>query len=379
MPTKETRLLNLVGRLWLGTGQKEEALPLLDPLTDTASLLESAYREGMAGLLALEIQRLAREHDLSLDLAPFAEALRHTFARNGRHRAEIARFRKAVEPYHIKAILLKGAALIETVYGGRLGLRPLSDVDLLVKPSEVRVVQQALESLGFRRANPLSSFYTNGTAAFDVHTDLVGASRIRRRAEAVRFDMDAVWERAAPLDDGEGPLRVLGPTFQFLHLAVHALKHSYSRLIWLVDLGAVAQQQDWEALLEEARRSGAIRPLAYALSALERCWSYEIPRQVRHGLPRLHRIEKLFLDLVEARRSEMRAFGEPLLACSIPSWTGKVAYWMEYLFPGRRTLSHDSFSTPDGLLYPKRIGRILGRGFSYVKMLWRSRWSHSSA
>jgi hypothetical protein len=331
----------------------------------------------MAGILAIQLQQLTRERGIDLPIAPFAEAIRHDFARNGNHLAELTRLREALQKSPIQAILLKGAALIETSYGGQIGLRPLSDVDLLVKSSDIPVIHKELVAMGFCPANPHSSFYTNGSAAFDLHTDLVGASRIRRRADAIRFDMDVVWESALPRDGRDGRLLVLSPAFQFLHLAVHALKHSFSRLIWLVDLALVARQQDWEDLLERAHETGTLRPLTYALSALERCLAWEIPKEVRENLVRLNRTERLFLDLVKARRCEAHVLGEPILAFSIPSWSGRLAYLIEYMIPKRRTLSHDSSSTPSWLLYPRRLGRIVRRGLSYLRMSLRSRTSAS--
>jgi hypothetical protein len=358
----EIQFLLLAGRLFLKTAQGDEATTYLQSPFDWDRLLHLAQREGIAGLTAAELQRLTRENDLDLPIAAFSEALRHTFARNGNHRAELMRLRDTLRKNQIQLILLKGAALVETHYGGQLGLRPLSDVDVLAKPQDLPLIRQALESMGFRRPNPLSTFFTNGSAAFDLHTDLIGASRIHRRALAIRFDMDTVWENALPLDERDDRLLVLSPPFQFLHLAVHGLKHSFSRLIWLIDLALVAREQDWEELLALAGETGASRPLTYALSALERCLSFEIPRGVREALPRLNRIEGLFLGLVEDRRSKMQVLGEPILAFSIPSWSGRLAYLIEYLFPKRRTLSHDSSSTPSWLLYPKRLGQIARRG-----------------
>jgi hypothetical protein len=370
---RESRISSLAARLYLGTARDDELTQFLQPPTDWDRLLHEASKEGVAGLLAQQLQRLTLAYDLELPIASFSEALRYTFARNGNHRAALMRLRRVFKEENIPVILLKGAALIETSYGGQMGLRPLSDVDLLIKPSDVPTIHQALESMDFRRSNPLSTFYTNGSAAFDLHTDLVGASRIRRRADAVLFDMDDVWAKALPLDDRDDRLLVLDPAFQFLHLAVHGLKHSFSRLIWLVDLALVGKQQpSWDALFTLARETKTLRPLTYALLILERCLAFEVPKEARGNLVQLNRAETIFLGLVQSRRPSMHVLGEPILAFSIPSLTGKLGYLAEYLFPRRRTLSHDSSSTPSWLLYPRRLEQIVKRGFSYLRMALRS-------
>jgi hypothetical protein len=375
---RTNEILTQTARLFIGTAREDEVASHLQPPPDWALLLRTADKEGVAGILTIQLQQLTRELDIELPITPFAEALRHDFARNGNHLAQLARLRESLRKNSIQAIVLKGAALLETSYGGQIGLRPLSDIDLLVKPSDIPVIHNELLTMGFSPANPHSSFYTNGRAAFDLHTDLVGATRIRRRAQAVRFDMGGVWESALPIDDRDGRLLVLSPSFQFLHLAVHALKHSFSRLIWLVDLALVARQQnDWQALLALARETGTMRPLSYALLALDSCLAFEIPEDVRKSMIQPNRIERLFLDLVKARRCEMHYLGEPILAFSIPSWSGRLAYLIEYIFPKRRTLSHDSSSTPSRLLYPRRLGQIVRRGLSYLRIALRSGTSTS--
>ncbi|MGH9463062.1 MAG: nucleotidyltransferase domain-containing protein, partial [Vicinamibacteria bacterium] len=266
----ELRLLVTSARLFMGMGRDDEVIGCLSPQLDWDALSDLAAREGMSGIVAVQLERLTRTHHLRLPLEPFTRALRGTFATNGALFAELLGLRSELQKEGTRVLLLKGGALMTTAYGGQLGLRPLSDLDLLVKESELPVVRRALFERGFHPATPSGTLLTKGGAMFDLHTDLVNASRIRTRALAFQFDPETIWTKAVALDPGEPTFLILSPAHQFLHLAVHALKHSFSRLIWFLDLALVARQLDWEELLLQAQNTGTMRSVAYAVDGMTR-------------------------------------------------------------------------------------------------------------
>ncbi|MFQ5789207.1 MAG: nucleotidyltransferase family protein [Acidobacteriota bacterium] len=364
---QELPLLLLSGRLYLGSDRDEAALQCLRGPLNWSLLAEMASREGMSGLLALQLERLARAYSLDLPLEPFSQALRGIFIQNGRLFGELARLEGALRERDIRVILLKGGALIETCYHRQLGLRPLSDLDLLVRPPDVALVRHYLLERGFRTPSASSSFYTKGLAAFDLHTDLIGISRIRRRALAFAFDTEELWRNAIPLHGSH--LLALSKSHQFLHLAVHALKHSFCRLISFVDLGLVGKDADWQDVLERARSSGTLRAMAYAVRSLEKLMAFEIPSLVRSALPPLNRMERIFLDGVTRRRSGAETLGETMLVFSIPGRAGKLAYLLEYFFPRRKVLAGSFSSRPAFLLYPRRLVQLTTRGLTQVGKL----------
>jgi len=357
----ELKLLVTCGRLFLGTANDDEALQYLRLPLDWSRLFDKATKEGMSGLLHSEVLRLARANNLDLPVDQHAQALRHIFARNGAYFAELLAIREALRQRGLQAIVLKGGALIEAVYGGRRGLRPLSDLDILVRSSDYSSFEEVLLERGFRPDFPSSTFFTKGSLAFDLHTDLTGAEWVRRKALAFRFDAEALWREASPLDGQDPTLLVLSPLDQFLHLAVHALKHSFSRLIWLVDLGLVSRHLKWEDLVDLAKASGTLRPLAYALFGLENLMGVEAPPEIQASLPQPNRLERMFLSSVVSRRA-METPGEVIVAFSIPGLPGKLSYLSELVFPQRQVLArHYPFTRP-WLLYPRRLFRVVTLG-----------------
>jgi len=131
LAARELDLLLASARTFLGTRENEISSFLRNEI-DWSRLDEAASREGMSGILALQLEGLARSRRLLLPLEPFSRALRATFVSNGSLFAELLGLRGAFQKDGIRVVLLKGSALTTTAYGGQLGLRPLSDLDLLV-------------------------------------------------------------------------------------------------------------------------------------------------------------------------------------------------------------------------------------------------------
>ncbi|GAB4524424.1 MAG: hypothetical protein Fur0018_07970 [Anaerolineales bacterium] len=82
-------------------------------------------------------------------LDSLAPAYYETLARNTLLLQELGRILEAFEQAGIEVIVLKGAALAQTLYED-IGLRPMSDIDLLVRPEDVWRVWKIICSLGYQ-------------------------------------------------------------------------------------------------------------------------------------------------------------------------------------------------------------------------------------
>src|SRR5262249_53987044 len=215
-----------------------------------------------------------------------------------------------------------------------------------------------------------SPFFSRGVVSFDLHTEIVGGEWVGRKARVFRLDPVALWREAIPREPGDTTTLVLSPVHLRLQLAVHALKHSYSRLIWLVDLALVLRDAPWPALLEQARAAGALRPLAYAVASVD--WllpgRLDVSEAVRRELPALGRVERGFMRLV-ARRPGVETAGELVVSLSIPGLIGKAAYLAELGIPQRHVLARHYPATPSWLLYPRRVVRLASLGLQEVAKL----------
>lgn len=72
------------------------------------------------------------------------------------------------------------------------------------------------------------------------------------------------------------------------------------------------------------------------------------------------------MDAVVERRSSEPA-GELMVAFSIPSLMGRLAYLFEFTFPRRKVLSEVFPKSSAGWFYVRRVGQILALAVTYVR------------
>jgi hypothetical protein len=163
----------------------------------------------------------------------------------------------------LKPILLKGAALANTVYP-EPALRTMGDIDLLVSSSERDRAGEALRRFGFsprpgyatpwHHLPPLRS--PDGDMVVELHDQLVPVSA------PCCVDLEAVYSRSEEIDVAGIRALVLSPVDALHHVCLHtSWGHRYERFPMraLADVLALAAQtgrdMDWDLLLKVTRRS----------------------------------------------------------------------------------------------------------------------------
>jgi hypothetical protein len=220
--------------------------------------------------------------------------------KNGLVLAELVGIFSAAERGGIRLIALKGAALIARVYEDP-ALRPLGDIDLLLRREDVERLVPILAHVGFTRSEsrlPLSfylrhhfslPFHKPGRPPIqlDLHWDIVD----RFRAE--RPNLDRLWEGRSEVAVGGGRIATFALGDLLLHAALHFAIHvpyvdalaadpaaalalvrspnPHARLLWVVDLVALARRVPLEELVEVTRHErlqSAVRPVLGLLNQL---------------------------------------------------------------------------------------------------------------
>ena len=211
--------------------------------------------------------------------AALKQAARESTARNLNLGVELDRALAVLEAEDVPVILLKGAALVETVYP-HLGLRPMVDLDLLVRRADVDRAHAAVLGLGYSvYGGRLHRDDEAWLAAMHHHLPLVkaeGAVMIELHHQLLvdrpEFDVASLWERAVP--GTRPPAHLLpAPEDLLLHVAAHFALDRMNRelcaLGQLADLVRIAQhwEIDWDDLVERARRGSMADRLFLALSS----------------------------------------------------------------------------------------------------------------
>lgn len=330
---------------WLGARGPE---PAGFPTTEAAwtRLAQQAVREGLPGLLDEAITK----HDLHPP-PTFINFIRH-------HATIMAGMRltmmNRLEPLlaalsadGIDVMLLKGAALNLTVYD-RPDLRPMTDVDLLVKPEYAcRAVQTLLEH-GCRRGADLvredffpKYYYETELLTHDeqpLRIDL-HARPLRPLRLAITMPSDALWQDAQSVRVGDASAQIPGPEDMFIHLAAHAAYHGFSRLLWLYDLRrlteTVGDRMKWSVVVDRAKKWKIILPVSCAVEKVESLWGPICPRDIREQLATMRVNWRDRLTLKQAPRDARSPLAHVAVSvlCT-PGLRFKLGYVAAQLWPG---------------------------------------------
>jgi hypothetical protein len=192
-----------------------------------------------------------------------AEIARRALARELDHAAHLALLRDVgarLEAAGMRAVALKGPLLGERLYERPSG-RATSDVDLLVRETDVRRMLPILEGAGYRLADSPDEVERQGREHHHLHLAHPHALPLELHFHAYRgfgstLRSDELLERSQPAV-GFGALRVLDPVDELVFLSVHAAAHRFVRLGWLLDIHVLARRLTPEARSEARRRADA--------------------------------------------------------------------------------------------------------------------------
>lgn len=352
------------------------------PCTDDAwaGFADNAADAGLAALVldhasvnGVELPSICRER---LRAAAMTVAVRHLNMMR-----ELERIVQAFNHAGVPVMLLKGAALNLTVYE-RADQRPMSDLDLLVKPEHVREALALLRENGctagydlirddfFPRYHYEVELFSGGPRP--VRLDLHARPFRPLRLAGIIAD-DALWHGAGAMRLGKAEAFIPRAELMFLQLAGHAGFHGCSRLIWLYDLKRLVKHYgsslDWSLILQFAQRWRLSRAVLYAIVQTEELLGPAFPPAARADL-RTHPAN--WQDRWTLRQAPKDA-ASPLvhLTCNLlctPGVRFRLGYLMAHLFPGPKHLGENYPYRHYGWISCARVLRAF-RGLSKVLAL----------
>jgi hypothetical protein len=199
---------------------------------DWPQLASVSYAQGIAPLV---YHSLVQSDAVGLVPIAVAQMLRSSYYANAARNAllynDLKELLIAFEEEKIDVIVLKGAALAETVYPHR-ALRPMSDVDLLVRKHQLSKVESKLLDMGYllEGGEQTKEFYLEHryhwvfTKRPDVSIEIHW--HIKRPTSPFRIDIDGLWERAQQSAIAGVDVLVVSPEDLLLHLCQHTHKHN---------------------------------------------------------------------------------------------------------------------------------------------------------
>ena len=177
------------------------------------------------------------------------------------------------------------------LYDG-LGLRPFADLDFMIRRPDLPAARNVMQSRGYEPTVQIApalepdfvrTQYEYGMlqAASGVYVELQWAAA--PRFYSVHFDEERFWANAQALQLGGVTLLTPSPADLPLLLSVHAAKHAWGRLIWLVDISELIRRYpglDWSQVLQTARTTGILDMVLITLLLAQRLVGAQLPAVV---------------------------------------------------------------------------------------------------
>jgi hypothetical protein len=251
---------------------------------DAKKVIGFAQVHGLAPLLAFNLNR---QPVLQLSgLSILNDALRNNTRRSLFLMRELFLLLEVLEARNVFAVAHKGPALAALLYGSP-ALRAYEDIDVLVSPRQASAAKKVLLDASW---NPDEKFspaeeraYIRSGYEFSFRSPTGVLAEIQwgvaQHFYAVDFDLEQMLQHSTELEVAGRDLRILAPEDLLLALAVHAAKHMFERLSWLIDIAALVStvRLGWEDVYRKSEVYGIRRILGVALTAAERVSGITLP------------------------------------------------------------------------------------------------------
>ena len=251
-------------------GAARSAWRQLRPTFDVDGLTGDWYR--LAPLLGWNLERAGLASDEDPVLARLLGITRRTWVQSHRHLSALNDVSSLLADGGIRAVVLKGAALLRLAYP-EAGLRPMEDIDVLIPVGDRDRAGPVLEAAGYRlahqaRAGHAEAWTLPGGIELDLHVQanpwlnqpVDGAGLAELHRGAVEIDLPG-GSRALAADAAD----------QLLVVLIHGVRPGSARLrwvadsVWLVRAGRV----DWERYAAQADRFATTGLVVRAMELVE--------------------------------------------------------------------------------------------------------------
>jgi hypothetical protein len=143
------------------------------------------------------------------------------------------------------------------------------------------------------------------------------------------------------------------------------MKHSFSRLIWLVDILKLIRNKDvilWTALLKRSNYLGQEKSFSYTLYLLDRLFSIR-PTTGTGSEDPFHNLSRFEHGILEAKANgeSIEFIGSIMSMSCVQGFSNKIALGWESLFPKNDVVKQGvtwSYRSKSVLKYPARFWRI---------------------
>jgi hypothetical protein len=353
---------------------------------DWGSFLKKARENGVSAVVYSKLNNIKK--DCPHIPLPVLEELKKTYYLNATKNSmifdQLGKVLDKLREARIQVIVLKGAALAEKIYGN-LALRPMTDVDLLVKKEDLLCLDEQMKLLGYRPSDTslndidFSSKYLTtldyrslsaNSTSFHVHWHFVN-STVPNESYIKNIKIEDIWRDAEKTRIADKETLVMAPHHLLIHLSEHALRvtHSLSKLSLICDIdeavSSCREKLDWEKLVKESHQFNLNRMVYPSLYFTAKFLGTKIPENVLSRLKpkRFGLGEKVFMNFI-ARNKRHPGLSYLVHLALNKGCLRKINFLEKTLFPPAPIMAQRSYIPRSKLSYRyyiQRIGEVLSR------------------
>jgi hypothetical protein len=260
-------------------------------------VLKSTLRHGISPLLYHTLKDIQESHLIPQEVM---DRLRKDYygnlVRNMFIYEQLKRILDAFREEGVEVIVLKGAALAETVYDD-IGLRSMNDIDLLVREQDLDRAEELMAELGYfsyegwrskdwyrRNHHHLAPFINQDNGIkIEIHRDIILPGK------PFYVDIRKSWDRVQDIIiEGVNTL-ILSPEDLIIHLCLHSSLQPFKRDIRnLIDISEVVsfygERINWDLIIREAYEGNFTGFIYYPLCLARDILRMEIEREIFDAL-----------------------------------------------------------------------------------------------
>ena len=337
--------------------------------SDWDLMVEQSVKHAVASLLYQQVKRFGPSFRVPPDVL---ERLRGIYlinaARNMRLYHELSNVLKMFNDEGIPVIVLKGMHIAEIVYEN-IGLRSMTDMDLLFRKQDLAIAQRKLMEAGY--------YPHNNRLPLDIHWSIE-----HNIVPPLPIDEEGLWQRAQPASIAGVEVLVLSSEDLLLHLCLHLSFHhlfGFAGVRTLYDIRETIRHykttMDWDELKGRAREWRAGNAIYLALLLAKELVNAEVSDSILATLKsdytdshKQWAIQQMFNGAADGGLlSPFFCFlWRPV------SLRKKAAYFLKFMFPPPEYVSerHDTpyQSSGNHLSYLTRVKEHFGR---YSRATWK--------
>jgi hypothetical protein len=349
----ENKLLLCCARNTISEGTLIHIKALLSRPLDWNEVLKSAQRHGIKPLLYHHLNGIPEHRFIPQHvILQLEEAYHGSIAGNMYLYAVLSKILDAFREKGIKIIILKGAGLAKTVYAN-IGLRPMRDIDLLVKKKDLACIKEIMSDLHYGTREGFSEEHYRKNhfhlplyvhpekPTLEIHWHIV--------REPSLIDIEQWWERAGVLTIGSGQSLLPSPEDMLIHLCLHLFNHGYKTILLrdLCDISETAwyyrKEINWKRLQNEINRCEIQKPVYTILSLVN-----ALQPDDENPLCRLDSayVDPKFLALLQNQIFRDKAFfsafpNQFVQSIAVDKFSDGLTILLEILFPSREVMAEE--------------------------------------